>query len=103
MFQVQEPRLVPIAPEVKPGSFAALSVKEVCTIVRESSSSSCRLDPVLTWLLKSCLDVLAPSITETVNLSLLSGHAPDNLRTAVVIPLFPVLARATQALIVADN
>ena len=43
---------------------------------------------ILLWLLKSRFDVLAPSITEMVNLSLLSGHVPENWRTAVVIPLF---------------
>ena len=37
--------------------------------------------------MKSCLDVLAPSITEMVNVSLLSGRIPDNWKIAVVIPL----------------
>ena len=37
--------------------------------------------------MKSCLDVLAPSITEMVNLSFLSGCVPEKLRTTVVIPL----------------
>ena len=46
-----------------------------------------RLDPFPTWLLKSCLDVLAPSISRMVNHSLLSGHVPENCRTAVIIPL----------------
>ena len=41
-------------------------------------NASCRLDPVPTWLVKSCLDVLASSITEMVNLSLLSGCVPEN-------------------------
>ena len=59
----------------------------MCKIVRESSNASCRLDPVPTWLVKSCLDVLAPSITEMVNLSFLSGCVPENWRTAVVIPV----------------
>ena len=59
----------------------------MCKIVRESSNASCWLDPVPTWLVKSCLDVLAPSITEMVNVSLLSGYVPENWRTAVVIPL----------------
>ena len=62
----------------------------MCKIVQESSNASCRLDPVPTWLLKSCLDVLAPSITEMVNLSLLISHIPENLRTAVVIPLLKI-------------
>ena len=56
-------------------------------IVQESSNASCRLDPVPTWLPKSCLDVSAPPITEMVNLFLLSGHVPENWRTAVVFPL----------------
>ena len=53
-------------------------IGEVCKIVRESSNASCRLDPVATWLVKSCLDVLVPSITEMVNLSLLSSSVPEN-------------------------
>ena len=61
---------------------SSLSIEEVCKIVRESSNASCQLDPAPTWLVKSCLDVLAPSITEMVNRSLLIGS-----RTAVVIPL----------------
>ena len=86
-FQVQEPRLVPVTPKENLKSFSALSIEEVFKIVQESSNASCRLDPAPTWLLRSCLDVLAPPITEMVNLSLLSGHVPENWRTAVVFPL----------------
>ena len=86
-FQVQEPRLAPATPKENLENFSSVSIEEVCKIVRESSNASCRLDPVPTWLVKSCLDVLAPSITEMVNLSLLSGCVPENWRTAVVIPL----------------
>ena len=50
-------------------NFSSLSIGEVCRIVRESSNASCWLDPVPTWLVKSCLDVLAPSITEMVTLN----------------------------------
>ena len=86
-FQVQEPGLIPVTPKENLESFSALSIEEVSKIVRESSNASCRLDPVPTWLLKSCHDVLALPITEMVNLSLLSGHVPENWRTAVVFPL----------------
>ena len=86
-FQVQEPRLIPVTPRENLESFSALSIEEVSKIVQESSNASCRLDPVPTWLLKSCLDVLALPITEMVNLSLLRGHVPENWRTAVVFPL----------------
>ena len=85
-FQVQEPRLAPVSPKENLENFSALSIGEVNKIVRESSNASCRLDPVPTWLVKSCLDVLAPPITEMVNLSLLRGYVPENWRTAVVIP-----------------
>ena len=86
-FLVQEPRLAPVTPKENLENFSSLSIGEVFKIVRESSNASCRLDPVPTWLVKSCLDVLAPSIAELVNLSLLSGCVPENWRTAVVIPL----------------
>ena len=86
-FQVQEPRLAPVTPKENLENFSSLSIEEVCKIVRESSNASCRLDPVPTWLVKSCLDVLAPSITEMVNLSLLRGCVPEKWRTAVAIPL----------------
>ena len=59
----------------------------MCKVVRESSNASRRLDLVPTRLVTSCLDVLASSITELVNLSLLSGCVPENWRTAVAIPL----------------
>ena len=76
-LQVQEPRLAPSTPKENLENFSSLSIEEVCKIVLESSNASCRLDPDPTWLVKSCLDVLAPSITEMVNLSLLSGGVPE--------------------------
>ena len=78
-FQVQEPGLIPVTPNENLESFSALSIEEVSKIVRESSNASCRLDPVPTWLLKSCLDVLEPPITEI--------HVPENWNNAVVFPL----------------
>ena len=71
--------LIPVTPKENLESFSALSIEEVSKIVRESSNASCRLDPVPTWLLKSCLDVLEPPITEI--------HVPENWNNAVVFPL----------------
>ena len=84
-FQVQEPRLIPITLRENLESFSAPSIEEVSKIAQESSKASCRLDSVPTWLLSSYLDVLVPPITEMVNLSLLSGHVPENWRTTVVV------------------
>ena len=66
---------------------SAVSVEDVSKIIFESTNASCELDPIPTWLLKSCLDALAPSIAEMVNMSLLTGLVPDNWKTALVIPL----------------
>ena len=55
--------LIPVTPKENLESFSALSIEEVSKIVRESSNASCRLDPIPTWLLKSCVDILAPPIT----------------------------------------
>ena len=56
-LQVQEPRLASVTTKENLESLSALSIEEVCKIVRESSNASCWFDPVPTWLVKSCLDV----------------------------------------------
>ena len=43
------------------------------------------------WLVKLCCDVLAPVITEIVNLSLCEGIMPDHWKTALVLPLLKKL------------
>ena len=53
-FLVQEPRLAPVTPKENLENFSSLPIGEVFKIVRESSNASCRLDPVPTWLVKSC-------------------------------------------------
>ena len=57
-----------VTPKENLENFSSLSIEEVSKIVLESSNASCRLDPVPTWLVKSCLDVLAPSIAEMVKM-----------------------------------
>ena len=63
------PRLIPVTAKENLENFSSLSIGEVCKIAQESSNASCWLDPVPTWLVKSCFDVLAPSITEMVTLT----------------------------------
>ena len=38
-FQVQEPRLAPVSPKENLENFSALSIGELCKIVRESSNA----------------------------------------------------------------
>ena len=43
---------------------------------RNSPTKSCSLDPIPTFLLKDCLDILLSSITKLVNYSLIEGSFP---------------------------
>ena len=56
-------------------------------MISKSSNASCTLDPNPTWLVKSCLDVLAPSITHMVYLSIRHAYVPDDWNSAIVKPL----------------
>ena len=77
------------APAVKLDSFSLLSVEDICHITSKSSNASCSLDSISTciWLVKSCLDVLAPSVTHMVNLSSCHAYVPDDWKSAIVRPL----------------
>ena len=62
----------------------------------KSPTKSCQLDPIPTFLLKDCIDILLPSITLLVNDSLAEGHFPGRFKQAVITPLIkkPSLARS---------
>ena len=60
---------------------------EVKNIIKRSPKKSCSLDPMPTWMLKECVDILLPNITNTINLSILSGNVPSELKYAHVRPL----------------
>ena len=57
---------------------------EVRTIIMNSPSKSCELDPMPTWLLKKCIDEILPIIVRLVNTSLRSGRFPDSFKEAVI-------------------
>ena len=50
-------------------------------------TKSCELDPLPTHLLKESIDLLLPSITKIVNLSLSSGRFSSHWKEAIVRPL----------------
>ena len=60
---------------------------EVRKCISESPTKSCLLDPIPTFLLRDCLDILLPSITKLVNYSLIEGSFPNAVKKAVVNPL----------------
>ena len=68
-------------------TFKPVTEDEVSKCINESSTKSCPLDPIPTFLLKDCLDILLPSITKLVNYSLTDGSFPSAFKRAVVTPL----------------
>ena len=56
-------------------------------IIKTSPTKSCLLDPLPTFLIKECIDILLPSLTKLVNCSLMERCVPDAFKSAVVTPL----------------
>ena len=58
-------------------SFSSLSQDNIRGLILNASNVSCQLDPIPTYLLKDCCDVLYPIITKMVNMSLEEGRVPE--------------------------
>ena len=56
-------------------------------LIMDSSSKSCDLDPLPTWLLKAHVDAFAPFYTKLINRMFQDGRFPDNLKHAIIKPL----------------
>ena len=67
--------------------FRQVSEEAVDKIIKTSPTKSCLLDPLPTFLIKECIDILLPSLTKLVNCSLMEGCVPDAFKSAVVTPL----------------
>ena len=68
-------------------SFQAVTETEVLKFIKESPSKTCSLDPCPTHIVKQCIDILLPSLTKLVNLSLKNGIFPNPFKQAIVTPL----------------
>ena len=66
--------------------FHTLSPEDVLDIISKSSSKSCQLDPMPTWLLKKHVHTVLPSLTHIINCSLSSGVFPQSLGKAIITP-----------------
>ncbi len=60
---------------------------EVHKLILKRPSKHCELDPIPTWLLRKCLDVLLTLITCIVNSSLTSATMPYDQMFAIIKPL----------------
>ena len=68
-------------------TFKPVTEDEDSKCIHKSPTKSCPLDPIPTFLLKDCLDILLPSITKLVNYSLIDGSFTSAFKRAVVTPL----------------
>ena len=67
--------------------FTQVTQDEIGKIISKSPTKSCLLDPLPTFLIKECSDILLPSITKLVNCLFWEGLVSDGLKKAVVTPL----------------
>ena len=67
-------------------SFSSITKEEVEDVIRKMKPSTCALDPFPTALLKANISAVSPLITNIINHSLLAGHIPSALKTAVIRP-----------------
>jgi hypothetical protein len=67
--------------------FQPLTEDEIKKIIMKCASKQCKLDPIPTYMVKECIDVLLPSITKVVNLSLQNGDFPHKWKCSLVTPL----------------
>ena len=72
--------------DIKLDSFVPMSVNDVHNLIMTSSSASCKLDPITTWLLKWCSSEISPVRTKMINLSFQDFHFSGSWKIAHVNP-----------------
>ena len=68
-------------------SFETLDVSDTVKLISEMPMKQCAVDPIPTWLLEECIDLLAPFITNITNNSLTTGYVPAAFKKAYITPL----------------
>lgn len=68
-------------------SFTEMKIDDIKKLAATLFSKSCVLDPLPSSIIKQCTDLLLPTITNIVNLSLHDGCMPTCLKSAVLSPL----------------
>ena len=68
-------------------AFESLSEDRVKQLIMKSPNKQCSLDPIPTWILKECLDIILSFVTRIINSSLQTGHFADAWKEALLSPL----------------
>ena len=67
-------------------SFSTVTSKDLEDLVSKMSNKFCCLDPIPTFLLKKCVDELAPILLHILNTSIATGCFPTGMKKAVIKP-----------------
>ena len=81
------PHIEPPSVPSKLTSFRLATVDDISRLINQAPNKQCNLDPIPMSLLKQCCHILAPVITNIVNLSLSTGEFPSQFKHAIVTPL----------------
>ena len=73
--------------DIRLHKFRPLTLEETIKLVKSAAPKSCELDPIPTIILLEHLDIIAPTLQEIINLSLLTGNMPQNMKEALLCPL----------------
>ena len=73
---------------IKFSTFTDMKLDDIRELAATVLSKSCVLDPLPSSIIKQCTDLLLPTITNIVNLSLREGCMPTCLKSALLSPLF---------------
>ena len=87
----QSPSTAPIFHGLSLEQFRVVSESDARKVITSSPTESCVLDSIPTWLLKQCLDQVAPVLTVIVNTSLSCADFIPELKRAFVTPLIKKL------------
>ena len=68
-------------------NLADVTSEEVCRLILQAPCKSSDLDPILTSLLKNCVDICVTPITSTIYLSFTEGYFPSHFKSALVSPI----------------
>jgi len=68
-------------------TFRPATESEISKILSNCPNKQSNSDPMPTWLLKECSSVLIPTVTNIVNLCLISGQFHPPLKQSTISPL----------------
>ena len=67
-------------------SFKPLTQDLILFLIRREPDETLEIDPIPTWLVRECADILAPFFAHVFNASLLEGYLPADQKRAIIYP-----------------